>query len=130
MRSRIQLAFVMLGAGAVVAAAGLPAMAQNTPITDEFGATGTSPNAAAWLEAINEQYGLPTETPITDAQGITTGTEVAVWAEAIRGEYGIPGEGVEAGTPVTDEFGATGTSPDSAAWYESMKETYGIGTGL
>jgi hypothetical protein len=130
MRSRIHLGLVMLGAGAVLASTSLPAMAQGTPITDEYGATGTSPNAAAWLEAINEQYGLPTETPITDAQGITTGTEVAVWAEAIRGEYSIPSESVEAGTPVTDEYGAVGTSPNAATWYESMKETYGIGTGV
>lgn len=123
MRSRIHFGLVMVGAGAIALASSLtlPAMAQSggTPITDEFGATGTSPNAAAWLEAINEQYGLPTETPITDAQG----TDVPVWAEAIRGEYGITSEG----TPVTDEFGATGSSPDSATWYEGMKEQYGIG---
>lgn len=121
---RIHLGLATLGAIALAGFAA-PAMAQ-TPITDEFGATGTSPNAAAWLEAINEQYGLPTETPITDAQG----DDVAVWAEAIREEYGIPSEGVAAGTPVTDEFGATGSSPDSAAWYERMKEEYGIGTGV
>lgn len=123
MRSRIHLGLVMVGAGAIALAStlALPAMAQSggTPITDEFGATGTSPNAAAWLEAINEQYMTITDTPITDAQG----TDIPVWAEAIRGEYGITSDG----TPVTDEFGATGTSPDSGAWYEGMKETYGIG---
>lgn len=128
MRSKIHLGLMMFGASVLLASVASPAMAQSggTPITDEFGATGTSPNASAWLEAINEQYGLPTETPITDAQG----AEVAVWAEAIRGEYGIPSEEAAAmGTPVTDEYGAVGTSPDSSAWYERMKEEYGIGTG-
>ncbi len=128
MRSTIRFGLVLLGAGAALASSlviAAPAKAQ-TPITDEFGFTGTSPDGAAWLEAINEQYGLPTETPVTDAQS----DDVAVWAESIRGEYGIPSEGVEAGTPVTDEFGATGSSPDSSAWYERMKEQYGIGTGV
>jgi hypothetical protein len=130
MRSTIHLGLAALGAGVVLAAGfSLPAMAQSggTPITDEFGVTGTSPNNDAWLEAINEQYGLPTETPITDAQG----TDVAVWAEAIRDEYGIPSEEAAAvGTPVTDEYGAVGTSPDSSAWYERMKEEYGIGISV
>lgn len=130
MRSKIHLGLVVLGAGAVLAAGfASPAMAQSggTPITDEYGVTGTSPDNAAWLEAINEQYGLPTETPITDAQG----EEVAVWAEAIRGEYGVPSEeAAAAGTPITDEYGAVGTSPDASAWYERIKEEYGIGTGV
>jgi hypothetical protein len=127
MRSSIRFG-LLLGAGAALAsslAIAAPAKAA-TPITDEFGFTGTSPDGAAWLERINEQYGLPTETPVTDAQS----SDVPVWAESIRGEYGIPSEGVEAGTPVTDEFGATGSSPDSSAWYERMKEQYGIGTGV
>ncbi|MCU0525918.1 MAG: hypothetical protein MUF72_13935 [Elainella sp. Prado103] len=128
MHSRIHLG---LATFSVIAFAGFatPAMAQSgsTPITDEFGFTGTSPNAAAWLEAINEQYGLITETPITDAQS----EDVPLWAEAIREEYGIPSPDVQSvGTPVTDEFGADGSSPDSAAWYERMKEEYGIGTGV
>lgn len=126
MRSKLQLGIVMLGAGTIALATGfsLPALAQSgsTPITDEFGFTGTSPNGSAWLEAINEQYGLPTETPVTDQLA----AEVATWAEEIRGTYEV----TEYPTPVTDEVGATGTSPDSAAWYERMKEEYGIGTGL
>lgn len=134
MRSNIrfgsQFSLVLLGAGAALVS-GLTmapsAQAQSTPITDEYGVTGTSPDNAAWLEAINEQYGLPTETPITEAQG----TDVAVWAEAIRGEYGVPSEEAAAvGTPVTDEYGAVGSSPDAAAWYEGMREAYGIGTGI
>lgn len=129
MRSNIRFGLVLLGAGAALVSGltmATPAKAE-TPITDEYGVTGTSPDNAAWLEAINEQYGLPTETPITEAQG----TDVAVWAEAIRGEYSVPSEEAAAvGTPVTDEYGAVGSSPDSSAWYERMKEQYGIGTGV
>lgn len=127
MRFTIHLSLAILGAVGTALTASLPAMAQSggTPITDEFGFTGTSPNGATWLERINEEHGLPTETPITTAQG----ADVPVWAEAIKEEYGIPSDGVAAGTPVTDQHGATGTSPDSAAWREAMKETYEIGTG-
>lgn len=130
MRSNLDLGRVMLGAGALalVSTLALPAMAQSggTPITDEYGATGTSPDASAWLEAINEQYGLPTETPVTDQYSITQEPNVSVWVEAIRSEYDV----AEHPTPVSDEYGATGTSPDSAAWYERMKEEYGIGTSM
>ena len=128
MRSNIHLGLAVLGA-ALASSLSLPAIAQTggTPITDEYGFTGTSPDAATWLERINEQYGLPTETPVTDAQS----ADVPVWAESVREKYGVPSETAAAvGTPVTDESGATGTNPDSAAWYEKMKETYGIGTGI
>lgn len=124
MRSKIHLGLVVVGAGAMLASGfSMPAMAQSgTPITDQYGVTGTSPDNAAWLEAINEQYGLPTETPVTDQYG----SDVSAWAEAIREQYAVP----QAATPVTDEYGAVGTSPDSSAWYERMKEEYGIGTGV
>lgn len=126
MRSKLYLGLV-LGTGALLAVSA-PAMAQagSTSITDEYGATGTSPDASAWLEAINEQYGLPTETPITDQYAITQEPDISVWVEAIKGEYDV----AEHPTPVTDEYGATGSSSDSAAWYERMKEEYGIGTGM
>jgi hypothetical protein len=125
MRSNIYLGLAL---GAALASVTLPGIAQAaTPITDQYGFTGTSPDGAAWLEAINEQYGLPTETPVTDAQS----ADVPVWAESVREQYGVPSEEAAAvGTPVTDEVGATGTSPDTAAWYERMKETYEIGTSM
>ena len=129
MRSTIHLSLAVL---ALASGVTLPAMAQSgassggTPITDQFGFTGTSPNAATWLERINEQYGLPTETPVTMAQS----TDIPVWAESIRDKYGVPGKTAAAvGTPVTDQYGAAGTSPDAPAWRENMKETYKIGTG-
>lgn len=127
MRSKIQLGMMMVGAGVVALASSLslPALAA-TPITDEYGATGTSPDASAWLEAINEQYMIITETPVTDQYAITQEPDISVWVEAIRGEYEV----VEHPTPVTDEYGAVGTNPDSATWYERMKEDYGIGTGV
>lgn len=127
MRSKIHLGMVTLGV-ALASSLSLPAMAQSggTPITDEYGVTGTSPDNAAWLEAINEQYGLPTETPVTDQYSITQEPNVSVWLEAIRSEYSV----AEYPTPVSDEYGAVGSSPDSAAWYERMKEEYGIGTGV
>jgi hypothetical protein len=124
--------YLGLAALALASSLTLPAMAQSgatpggTPITDQFGFTGTSPNAATWLERINEQHGLPTETPVTMAQS----ADVPVWAESIRDKYGVPGkEAAAVGTPVTGQYGAAGTSPDSAAWRENMKETYEIGTG-
>ena len=132
MRSNIHLSLAVLGAVGTALAAGLPAMAQSgrtstagTPITDQYGFTGTSPNAATWLERINEQHKLPTATPVTTAQS----SDIPVWAESIKEKYGIPSKMAKAGTPVTDQYGAVGTSPDSAAWRENMKETYKIGTG-
>lgn len=126
MRSKLQLGMVMLGASTIALVSGfsLPALAQsgNTPITDEYGFTGTSPDGATWLESINEQYGFANGTPVTDQYA----AEVATWAEEIRGTYAV----TEYPAPVTDEVGATGASPDSAAWYERMKEEYGIGTGV
>jgi hypothetical protein len=123
MRSKLQLGMVILGAGtiALVSSFSLPALAQSggTPITDQYGFTGTSPDGATWLESINEQYGFTAETPVTDQYG----SEIATWAEEIRGTYSV----TEYPTPVTDESGAVGSSPDSAAWYERMKEEYGIG---
>jgi hypothetical protein len=117
---------VMLGASTIALVCGspLPAFAQsgNTPITDQYGFDSASPDGATWLESINEQYGFATETPVTDQYG----SEVATWAEEIRGTYAIG----PYPTPVSDELGATGSSPDSAAWYERMKEEYGIGTGV
>ena len=126
MRSQLQLGMVTLAAGTIALVSGFaaPALAQSggTPITDEYGFTGTSPDGSIWLETINEQYMIITETPVTDQYA----AEVATWAEEIRGTYDV----VEYPTPVTDELGAVGTSPDSAAWYERMKEEYGIGTGV
>lgn len=120
------LLVVSAGALGLISGFATPAMAacNGTPLTDEYGVTGTSPNNGTWLESINEQYGFANGSPITDAQG----TDVPVWAEAVRGEYGIPSADVAAGTPVTDELGANASSADSAAWYERMKEEYGICT--
>jgi hypothetical protein len=128
MHSKIHLGLIA-GAGviALTTCIALPAQAQSsrgTPITDQYGATGTSPNASTWLEAINEQYGLPTATPVTDQYGLPKESNVSVWAEALRGQYKI----AQVPTPVTDEYGATGTSPNSSTWYERMKEQYKIGT--
>jgi hypothetical protein len=108
------LLVVSAGAFSLISGFAAPAMAvcNGTPITDEFGFTGTSPDGGTWLESINEQYAFANGAPITDAQG----TDVPVWAEAVRGEYGIPGPDVAAGTPVTDELGASSGSADSAAW--------------
>ncbi|MBW4468404.1 MAG: hypothetical protein KME07_23505 [Pegethrix bostrychoides GSE-TBD4-15B] len=127
MRSNIRVGLAVLGM-ALASGLTLPSIAQAaTPITDEYGFTGTSPDGATWLESINEQYGFSGETPVTDAQS----SDVPVWAESIREEYGVPSETAAAeGTPVTDEFGGTGTSPDTATWYETMKETYGIGLNM
>ncbi|MBF2076824.1 MAG: hypothetical protein IGS50_24110 [Synechococcales cyanobacterium C42_A2020_086] len=110
------------GATALVSSLTLPAAAQ-TPITDQFGATGTSPNAATWLESIIEEYGLANGTPITDQFGLPQESNLSVWVEALKSEYALQ----DYPTPVTDEFGATGSSPNAEAWRERIKEEYGIG---
>ncbi len=127
MRSKIYLGLAILGT-ALASSLTLPGIAQAaTPITDQYGFTGTSPDGAAWLEGIKEAHGLSNGTPVTDAQS----ADVAVWAESVREEYGVPSEAAAAvGTPVTDELGETGTSPDISTWYERMKETYGIGVEM
>ncbi|NJO78251.1 MAG: hypothetical protein HC827_06790 [Cyanobacteria bacterium RM1_2_2] len=125
MRSNFQLGTVIVGAStlALVFGCSLPALAQSgTPITDQYGFDSATPDGATWLESINEQYGFVAETPVTDQYG----TEVATWAEEIRGTYAIG----PYPTPVSDESGGTGSSPDSAAWYERMKEEYSIGLSV
>jgi hypothetical protein len=113
-----------VGAGAALAVS-LPFQANAaTPITDQYGATGTSPNSATWLESINETYGLSHPTPVTDQYAITSEPNISVWLEAIKGQYKY--SDVQHPTPVTDQYGVTGTSPNSATWYENMKEQYGI----
>ncbi len=124
MRSKIYLGLAVLGT-ALASSLTLPGIAQAaTPITDQYGFTGTSPDGAAWLEGIKEAHGLSNGNPVTDAQS----ADVAVWAESVREEYGVPSEAAAAvGTPVTDEMGMMSANPDMAAWAERIKESYEFG---
>lgn len=76
----------------------LPANAQSkTPITDEFGATGRTPNANLWREESRKFYGIrmkPDGTFITDT------------------------------TRITDEFGVTGTRPNANEWLKKVSGTF------
>jgi hypothetical protein len=135
MRSKI---YLTLSAVTLATCFSLPAMAQTrtpsksqssssaagTPITNQYGARGTSPNASTWLQTINEQYKLPTATPVTDQYASSSQRNTSVWAEAIRSQYKLSSHP----TPVTDQYGATGTSRNSSTWYERIKEQYKIGT--
>lgn len=76
----------------------LPANAQSkTPITDQFGATGTTPNANLWREESRKFYGIrmkPDGTFITDT------------------------------TRITDELGVTGTRPNANEWLKKVSGTF------
>lgn len=76
----------------------LPANAQSkTPITDQFGATGTTPNANLWREESRKFYRIrmkPDGTFMTDT------------------------------TPITDELGVTGTRPNSNEWLKKVSGTF------
>ncbi|MEG4496735.1 hypothetical protein QUB05_21440 [Microcoleus sp. F10-C6] len=76
----------------------LPANAQSkTPVTDQFGATGTTPNANVWREECRKFYGIR----INKDGTLMTDT-----------------------TPVTDEFGVTGKTPDGNQWLKRISGTF------
>jgi len=76
----------------------LPVNAQSkTPITDQFGATGTTPNANLWREESRKFYRIrmkPDGTLMTDT------------------------------TRITDEFGVTGTRPNANEWLKKVSRTF------
>ncbi|MEG4860581.1 hypothetical protein QUB75_28880 [Microcoleus sp. K1-B6] len=76
----------------------LPANAQSkTPVTDQFGATGTTPNAHVWREECRKFYGIrlkPDGTFMTDT------------------------------TRLTDEFGVTGKTPNGNEWLKRVSQTF------
>ncbi|MEK0178083.1 hypothetical protein [Microcoleus anatoxicus] len=76
----------------------LPANAQSkTPITDQFGATGRTPNANQWREESRKFYRIrmkPDGTFMTDT------------------------------TRITDEFGVTGKTPNGNEWLKRVSGTF------
>ncbi|MEG4506248.1 hypothetical protein QUA81_21615 [Microcoleus sp. F6_B4] len=76
----------------------LPAHAQSkTPVTDQFGVTGTTPNANVWREECRKFYGIR----INKDGTLMTDT-----------------------TPVTDEFGVTGKTPNGNEWLKRISGTF------
>ena len=72
----------------------LPANGQSkTPVTDKFGATGTTPDANRWREECRIVYGIR----IKPDGSFMTET-----------------------TPFTDEFGATGKTPNANQWQKKV----------
>jgi hypothetical protein len=116
----------LLVLGAAIVASSLavqaPAHSEPTPITDQSGVTGTSPNGGVWLETINEKYGLTASTPVTDQYDVTKQPDIKVWLEALNDKYTI----AQYPTPVTEQYGATASSADAGAWRENIKEKYVI----
>ncbi|MBE9096488.1 hypothetical protein [Tychonema sp. LEGE 07203] len=76
----------------------LPANAQSkTPVTDQFGATGTTPNANVWREEYRKFYGIRID---KDGNLMTDTTEI------------------------TDEFGVTGKTPNGNEWLKRVSQTF------
>lgn len=76
----------------------LPVNAQSrTPITDQFGATGTTPNPNLWREESRKFYRIRINRDGT----LMTDT-----------------------TPITDEFGVRGKTPDGNQWLKRISGTF------
>lgn len=88
------IAFLMLTISLPANAQSLPANTQSkTPVTDKFGATGTTPDRDRWREECRIVYGIrikPDGTLMIDT------------------------------TPFTDEFGATGKTPNANQWQKKV----------
>lgn len=76
----------------------LPANAQSkTPVTDQLGATGTTPNANLWREECRKFYGIR----INKDGTLMTDT-----------------------TRITDEFGVAGRTPDRNEWLKRVSRSF------